>query len=245
MTILNPHHRISKYDKPYSIWVVDEFLNKDCIATLFCNWPPRHSLHWHHGHKSIDGKQNILEQGMRGISKINKMPTKIAEIIEYMHSQEFTDKIGEIVGMDNLIPDQAMRWSGLRTMLPNSFQLIHSDARISPESGLKKELTVLLYTQPAYWNAIHSGDLEIWNDEMTECVHKIEPEYNRAVIFRNTDTSFHGVPEVNFERRAITFSILSEEETSNRSKALFVARPQDPIEVAEEGVKRSIIEDKL
>ena len=78
---------------------------------------------------------------------------------------------------------------------------------------------------------------------MSECMHKIAPRYNSAVIFLNSDTSYHGVPDVNFERRAFTFSILKDAEATKRSKALFVARPNDSEEVREEGLKRSMIGD--
>ena len=128
-------------------------------------------------------------------------------------------------------------------MLPNSFQLIHSDARFSPESNLRKELTVLFYTQPLFNEKSHTGQLEVWDDHMKKCIHKISPEFNRAIIFVNSDTSYHGVPEVNFERRSFTFSILKNAMATKRSKALFVARPTDSIEVREAGFNRSIIKD--
>ena len=78
---------------------------------------------------------------------------------------------------------------------------------------------------------------------MNTCTHKIEPISNRLVVFLNSDTSFHGVPVVKSERKAITFSILKDGEVTKRSKALFVARPNDPEEVKSEGIKRSQIND--
>jgi Rps23 Pro-64 3,4-dihydroxylase Tpa1-like proline 4-hydroxylase len=191
----------------------------------------------------VDGKTNILEQGMRGISKTEKMPEYIAKIVNYLHSEEFTDKIGELLEIENLYPDKAMRWSGMRVMLPNSFQLIHSDARKSPETGLRKEITCLLYFNKDYDKNRDEGCLEIWTDDMNTRTHEIEPTLNRLVVFLNSDTSFHGVPIVKSERKAITFSILKDGEVTKRSKALFVARPNDSEEVKSEGIKRSQIND--
>ena len=145
--------------------------------------------------------------------------------------------------MEGLICDENFRWSGIRTNLPGSHQLIHSDARISPETGLRKELTVLIYSQPSFDKTKDEGSLEIWDDDMQNCVHKIPPKFNSAVIFQNTDKSYHGVPKVNFERRCITFSILKNKPTSNRSKALFVSRPNDPKEVSIIGLERSRVKD--
>ena len=243
MEILNNNSHISKITYPYTIWVIDDFLKEEVIERISRNWPDSDDSAWNMGHTSINGKVNVLEQGMRSISKLELMPDKISEIAKNLHSEEFTDQLGHLLEIEGLIPDKAMRWSGMRTMLPNSFQLIHSDARLSPESGLRKELTVLFYTQPLFNEENNTGNLEIWDDNMKECIHKISPKYNRAIIFLNSDTSYHGVPEVNFERRAFTFSILKNAIATKRSKALFVARPTDSEEVREEGFKRSIIKD--
>jgi len=241
--MLNNNYKIDKITYPYTVWTIDNFLSEEIIKKMSDNWYGPEDDAWHKGHATINGKKNILEQGMRGVSTLDKMPKEISEIAIQLHAQEFTDQIGKLVGIEDLISDKDMRWSGMRTMLPGSFQLIHSDARLSPESGLRKELTVLIYVQPLYNEEQDTGHLEIWDDNMSECIHKIAPKYNSAVIFLNSDTSYHGVPDVNFERRAFTFSILKDAEATKRSKALFVARPEDSKEVREEGLKRSMIKD--
>jgi Rps23 Pro-64 3,4-dihydroxylase Tpa1-like proline 4-hydroxylase len=241
--MLNNNYKIDKITYPYTVWTIDNFLSEEIIKKMSDNWYGPEDDAWHKGHATINGKKNILEQGMRGVSTLDKMPKEISEIAIQLHAQEFTDQIGKLVGIEDLISDKDMRWSGMRTMLPGSFQLIHSDARLSPESGLRKELTVLIYVQPLYNEERDTGHLEIWDDNMSECIHKIAPKYNSAVIFLNSDTSYHGVPDVNFERRAFTFSILKDAEATKRSKALFVARPEDSKEVREEGLKRSMIKD--
>ena len=187
--MINDNLSIKKIEKPYTVWVIDNFLNEDIFKKISDNWYEPEDENWHKGHSTINGKKNILEQGMRGVSKIDKMPKEISEVAIQLHSQEFTDKIGKLIEIDGLISDNDMRWSGMRTMLPGSFQLIHSDARISPESGLRKELSVLIYVQPLYKEGQDTGHLEIWDDNMSECVHKIAPKYNSDVIFLNSDTS--------------------------------------------------------
>lgn len=243
MKILNNNLKITKITSPYTVWAIDDFLDKEVIDSISNNWlDPEHSA-WNTAHSKVKGQQNVLEQGMKGVSKLELMPKAIAEVIAHLHSKVFTDQIGELLEIENLVPDKAMRWSGMRTMMPGSFQLIHSDARKSPESGLRKELTVLVYTQPNYNIEKNTGHLEIWDDNMKECIHRIAPKYNSAIIFRNSDTSYHGVPNVNFERRAFTFSILKNAISSNRVKALFVARPNDSDEVRKQGLQRSTISD--
>lgn len=243
MKIISTNISITKIINPYTVWVIDDFLKKEVIEKISNNWLDPDNSAWNTAHTSVSGKKNLLEQGMRGISKLELMPKAIAEVSAHLHSQDFTDQIGKILEIENLIADKAMRWSGMRTMLPGSFQLIHSDARLQPETGLRKEITVLFYTQPNYNAEKDTGHLEIWDDNMKECIHKIAPKYNTAIVFLNSDTSYHGVPDVNFERRGFTFSILKDAEASNRSKALFVARPNDSVEVRKQGEERSKIPD--
>lgn len=237
---LNP---LSFINTPYKIWIVDNFLSTDTLNVIESNWLDMNDDKWNSAHKLVNAEKNILEDGMLALSKSDSMPYEISEIVKYFHSTEFTSYIEKLTGINNLIPDFSMRWSGMRVMKPDSHQLIHSDARKSPETGLRKELTCLIYLSKNYNETKHTGNLEIWDDDMKNCVHSIQPLYNRLLIFLNSDTSYHGVPNVNFERRSITFSVLKNAESSDRTKALFVPRPFDSREVKDQGFNRSIVND--
>lgn len=244
MTNVLSSYTINYIDNPYPLWIVDNFLEPEVIESILSEWPEENNPLWHCGHNDINGKPNILEQGMLGISKKEDMPYYINQVMTYFHSGEFCRILESITKIQNLIPDAAWRWSGLRTMLPDSFQLIHSDARLSPETGYRKELTCLLYLNPEYSKNRDEGCLEIWSDDMTTKIHEIEPILNRMTIFVNSDTAYHGVPLVKSTRRALTFSVLKDGVTGTRSKALFVKRPQDSDEIEKVGLERANIEDK-
>lgn len=245
MDIINNKLTIKEITNPYPIWIVDNFFNENTLNKIKLEWPDINSPLWHKGHQYIDGKENILEQGMCSISKLKDIPKYSSKILNYIHTKKFTDFISSITNIKDLLPDESFRWSGLRTMIPGSFQAIHSDARLNPETGFRKELTCLVYLNEHYIKDKDKGCFEVWNDDMTKCMHKIEPINNRLVIFLNTNTSYHGVPEVNFERKAILWSILKNAETNNRSKALFVSRPKDSDEISKLGKKRANIKDAM
>lgn len=238
------NYTVNYIDSPYPIWIVDNFLNDKVIETILSEWPEENNPIWHHGHNNINGKPNILEQRMLGISKKEDMPHNIKQVMVYFHSDEFCKILEDITNIHNLIPDTSWRWSGLRTMLPESFQLIHSDARLNPETGYRKELTCLLYLNPDYSKHRDEGCLEIWSDDMITRTHEIEPILNRMTIFLNSETSYHGVPLVKSARKALTFSVLKKGDVGARSKALFVKRPQDPDEIEKVGLERSNIGDR-
>lgn len=240
-SIINDNFDLVELKEPYPVWIIDNFLNEHVLRMIHELWPSLKDPKWHGGHEMIDGEKNILEQGMISYD-IDDTRGYLNEFLTYLHSQDFTDKISEITGVDDLVGDESMRWSGIRTMVTDGFQAVHSDARLNPESGLRKELTCLIYFNED-WKQEDSGFFEVWNDDMTECTNSISPINNRMVIFLNSDTSYHGVPEVLSERRSITWSILKSGEVGERSKALFVSRPQDDDKVGELGKKRALVKD--
>ena len=235
MNVVNKNFQTHCISDPYSLWIVDNFLNDSIIVELKKSWPPLESKTWHQGYERIGESKNILEQGMHAISDIKLMPHNIATLFEYFHSPELTARIEEITSVTGLVPDDSMRWSGMRVMVAGASQKIHSDARRHPVTMLRKELTCLIYLNEGYNRARDEGCFEVWNDDMTECAHMIEPLNNRLVIFHNSDTSYHGVPVVNSDRRALVWSIMKNEYSTNRSKAKFVRRPFDDEKIGQLG----------
>ena len=70
---------------------------------------------------------------------------------------------------------------------------------------------------------------------MTECQQRVAPMFNRAVIFKTDDISFHGHPDPihnanGHSRNSLALYYLSEvtEGATERYRALYVKRPQDP-----------------
>lgn len=241
---INKNHKILTIKNPYDIWVIDNFLSEKTVKRVEQSWLQIDETKWHRGYDTVNGRENLLEKGMRAISDVSKMPIYLKKLMYFFHSDYFTDYVSELTGIKNLVSDETMRWSGLRIMEPNSFQLIHSDARKHPYNILTKELTCLYYLNPDYDKLENEGCLEIWDDSMSNITHEIEPLYNRLVIFVNSETSYHGVPSVKKERKAITFSVMSTNSSSERSKALFVARPEDSEDIKNQGFERSLIQDK-
>jgi Rps23 Pro-64 3,4-dihydroxylase Tpa1-like proline 4-hydroxylase len=226
-------------ETPYPYWIFDNLLSEDVVDEALKEWPHNEDERWFRGYKSINGKTNILENGMLAISDFDKIPEKLRLILEFFHSDEFTNFLRKELNRPLLVSDAEPQWSGLRTMMRGSYQLIHSDARTHPKTGLVKQLSCLFYLNKN-WEPKDEGCLELWDDEVSFGVERISPVFNRLAIFENSNTSYHGVPVVKSDRRAITFSVMNDVKNNHeRKKALFVPRPQDPKEVEEIGIARS------
>ena len=199
---LNKDFTINVIKEPFDAWIIDNFLTEESLDVIHQNWPSNDHPSWNATRSTINGKKNILEQGMLSISNPYDIPSPIENIIMLFHSNRFASHISDITNVRNLVVEKTMNWSGLRVMLPNSKQLIHSDARINPVTGLRKEITCLLYLNKEYKKESHGGCLELWNDSMQNCVREIEPIDNRLVLFRNNDKSYHGVPAVKKRKKS-------------------------------------------
>lgn len=225
--------------KPFKYMVIDNFLPDNIAQELLAEFPNANSNLWNVGYDDSGqpvklAKDNPFEKRMVAISDKNKFPESHRKIFQYFDSQEFLSLLRKITNIDNLLVDTTGRHAGLRGMLDGSHQHIHSDAIIHPQTGLRKRLSAILYLNKE-WKKSMGGFLEIWNDNMTECIRKISPDYNRLVVFECTEKSYHGVPETieledkNTMRLSLIFSYMSDPAglKSSRKRAKFVARPTD------------------
>ena len=217
--------------KPYRYVVIDNFFKDDVAEKLFTNYPNENSSKWYRFRDDIGGIKNVLEQGMYGISDEKDIPSVWQNVISKMNNFEFCKMLEKITGVLDILPDtynKIGQWTGLRVMKKGSYQLIHSDARLHPHLKLEKKLTIVGYMNKN-WKESDSGYLEIWNNDMKKCFEKVEPIFNRVLLFENTETSYHGVPEVNGYRNSFLLSYLKDVDDfkETRPKALFVKRPYE------------------
>ena len=217
--------------KPYRYVVIDNFFNNNLVEDLYNNYPSEDDKNWYRFRDDVNGIKNVLEQGMYGLSEYENTPTLWKNTLIDLNSLEFCKILEKITGVSGVLPDtynKIGQWTGLRVMKKDSYQLIHSDARLHPHLKLEKKLTIVGYLNKN-WNKSDLGYLELWNNDMTECIEKVEPLFNRIVLFENTETSYHGVPEVNSYRKSFLTSYLKDTKDfkETRPKALFVKRPYE------------------
>ena len=228
--------------------VVDNFLDKKLAEELYNYIPPVNDNRWYKFRNKIFDKDNLVEPDNYGISKVGDMPGKWADVFRKFQSKESVEWMTKVTGVDDLVADdynEIGQWSGLRYIKKGGFQLVHSDARLHPHLNLEKRVTVVGYMNKG-WVPEDTGYLEFWTDDMKECWKRVEPKFNRVVIFENSEFSNHGIPHVNKDRRVFMYTHLCKtpfEET--RTKAWYKPRPdEDRYEDVEEvGIKRLDLSD--
>jgi len=124
-----------------------------------------------------------------------KLSEHAREFIRFLNSQVFLDFLTNLTGIENLIPDPSLAGGGYHELKPGGFLKIHSDFNKHPDTKLDRRLNVLVYLNKD-WKSEYGGQFELWNETMTECVKKIEPDFNTMAIFSTTSKSYHGNPGV-------------------------------------------------
>jgi len=151
-----------------------------------------------------------------------KLAPSARDFIRFLNSQVFLDYLSNLTGIENLIPDPTLAGGGYHELKPGGFLKIHSDFNIHPDTKLDRRINVLIYLNKN-WKTEYGGQFELWNESMTECVKKIEPNFNTMAVFSTTSKSYHGNPGV----------IKCEEGNSRKSIAMYYytnGRPQHEVE---------------
>jgi hypothetical protein len=105
-----------------------------------------------------------------------------------------------------------------------------------PYSGKERRLNVI-FLLSKNWKPEWNGCNELWDENVVHCIKKTEIVFNRAIIFKTNDISWHGLPEKimcpdNVYRKSLAYYYVSplnniKDNDKYRSKAVFVKRPND------------------
>jgi Rps23 Pro-64 3,4-dihydroxylase Tpa1-like proline 4-hydroxylase len=170
-----------------------------------------------------------------------QFPPLLRELFQELESPNMLNQLSNIVGIP-LELDPTRNFWGVHKYKSGDKLDIHVDAGIHPITKQKKQVTLGIYLSQ-HWKEEYGCELEIWKGSssesnhasITEMVTSISPLFNRMVLFTCTDNSWHGNPSPvhgseDATRIFITISYLSnnQEDKNKRSKAFFIARPNDP-----------------
>ncbi len=218
-----------KIAKPFPHIIIDDFFPYDMASRIDEGFEDlKVTKDWYF-------YDNPLEKKI-ATDKLELMPAIIRQAMYEMNSGPFVNYLQELTGIKGLIADSFLRGGGIHLLDKEGHLDVHSDRGVAPHLDLFRRLNFICFFN-RNWQQGMGGELELWNEDMTECVQSIWPIYNRAVIFSTNKTSFHGVPNV-WKSKTYRKSLASYYYTSNvpsdfqanMDSTDFRARPQDPID---------------
>jgi Rps23 Pro-64 3,4-dihydroxylase Tpa1-like proline 4-hydroxylase len=220
-----------KQGKPYEHVVIPNFFKEGVAKALLSQFPSVSdtSLKWYHYDNPIEQKYACNDFNKPQMYLFNT-------IFEYLNSDTTLQYIKQISGIDDLMIDPTLHGAGIHVYPKGGKLDIHLDYSLHP-TLIKERRVNLIYYLNDVWHESWGGDLELYDSsfDMTKTT-KIEPRWNTAVLFRTSDTSFHGIPKPIrcpdvVQRKSLAIYYISEPRpyVSHRMKAEFFPYPGQPV----------------
>ncbi|MFL6253455.1 MAG: 2OG-Fe(II) oxygenase [Pyrinomonadaceae bacterium] len=187
---------------PFPHVVIDDFLPAETLRPVADSFPKPGEVAW----QVFDNPR----QKKLAFDDERRITAAALWLLYQLNSARFMEFLEHLTGIEGLIPDPYFVGGGLHQIERGGFLKIHADFNRHPKFKLDRRLNLLLFLNEN-WKDEYGGHLELWDAEMTRCVQRILPTFNRCVIFSTTDSSFHGHPE----------PLACPQETTRKSLALY------------------------
>jgi len=172
--------------RPFPHIVLDGLFPDDALSPVLEEFPDPASSVWKEYQSYHEGK--LETQGEENIGAFTSL------LLYQFNSAPFLHFLEELTGITGLIPDPYFYGGGLH-QIPRGGKLgVHADFSRHGRLALDRRINVLIYLNRD-WKDEYGGHLELWATDMSRCIERILPIYNRTVIFSITDWAFHGHPE--------------------------------------------------
>ena len=136
------------------------------------------------------------------------IPDGIVDVVRILNGADFLKSISEIFKIKKLVPDPYFTGGGLNVTKNGGLLDVHVDGNYHDATGLNRRLNALLFLNKD-WNSTWRGEFGLYDSKGKKCIKKIEPIFNRLVVFDTHDTSWHGLPDpINFPKKNPRKSIL-------------------------------------
>ena len=209
---------------PFRHLVIDGFLQTSFAEKIFQYFPSLLSMKTHYTgmneRKAEDTNFEILDKNFTLLH-------------EAMCSELFLNWLESITSIHPIRTIDDRLGYGLHQGGNRSFLDIHIDYNIHPIQKLCRRLNLLIFFNPQ-WKAEWGGNLEFWDSSVKNCLQKIAPQFNRAVLFECSEISFHGysrmtIPEAITRKSYYQYYFTPITENSPFHDTLFKPRPEDSL----------------
>ena len=216
---------------PFENVVIDDFLENSYAESLYHLFPS------HTNYKNWYFYENPVEVKY-AFDNIHELPVELKNYFYYLSSRKITEKIAEITNIPDLGYDEYLHGAGLHSHPRYGRLNIHLDYEKHPYSGKERRINIIYFLTKDWNNEMWNGSNELWDPKASKCIKKTDVKFNRAILFKTNDISWHGLPEIimcpnEVFRNSLAYYYVSplntqKKEDEYRKKATFVKRPEDP-----------------
>jgi Rps23 Pro-64 3,4-dihydroxylase Tpa1-like proline 4-hydroxylase len=209
--------------EPFQHVVIDNFLNTEIADNIlldlenenFDNWDKRD-----HDKIQIKWRSNWKDD--------SEVPANTLSLINFLNGGTFLRWLSKVTGVNGIIPDPYLTGGGFNQINPGGALAVHADGNWHDLMSVHRRLNVIIYLNKD-WQDEWGGHFELWSkthDNLPkECIKKIRPDFNKLIIFKTDDFSFHGHPTPlkcpdNRSRRSLILYYYTNTRPSNEVESL-------------------------
>lgn len=177
---------------PYPHLIVDDFLRGDCARHLAQVFPKPNDVDdvadiaWDRfGADGFEVKFGSADEA--------HFPAPLRNAIHDLNAGPFLRFLEKLTGIDHLLPDPHLVGGGIHLTRRGGHLGIHADFNWHERLQAHRRLNVLIYLTPD-WRDGYGGELELWDTGAKALVRRVEPLFNRMVVFATRSDTFHGHP---------------------------------------------------
>lgn len=205
--------------QPFEHIVIDNFLNIEYANELHDLFPVTFD-NWYKYENPIEVKYTY--------DKIDELDEKIQLYFHLLSSEFLINMFRKLTAIEDLTYDEYLHGAGLHCHPKHGRLNIHLDYEKHPITGKERRLNVIYFLSKE-WKSEWNGQNELWNKSVTECVKKTDVVFNRAIIFKTNDISWHGLPR----------KILCPEDHFRKSLAFYYVSPLNSIKKEDDYRKKA------
>lgn len=215
---------------PFPHIAIDNFFPESVVDQVLGEFPRPDSIEWREFKSSRERKLASSNEQVLGPAT--------RRLIWELNSQVFLEFLQVLTGIDNLIPDPMLAGGGLHQIVRGGKLGVHVDFNKHHHYQLDRRLNLLLYLNKD-WEEEYGGHFELWDRDVTKCVKKLLPVFNRIAVFSTSEHSWHGHPDPlncpeDMSRKSLALYYYTngrpEEERASGHSTVFKNRPGEEVE---------------
>lgn len=188
---LNPDELSNKYNDaaPFPHIVMHDFLDQNLLEQVENEFPDLKSLGENKIEFNNSAETKYASKGMLPLSP------KAFELVSKLNSDVFLNYLQILTGIkEKLISDPYLAGGGYHEIKQGGFLKIHADFNKHPDLNLDRRLNLIIYLNKD-WSDSWGGGLELFGSDMDKPIVSVVPNFNTAVLFTTTSSTYHGHPD--------------------------------------------------
>lgn len=181
-----------KSAQPFQHVIIDNFLNQEMADQILNDLENDNFDKW-----DKRDQEQIQIKWRSDWKDDSEVPATTLSLIYFLNSGTFLRWLSKVTGIDGIIPDPYLTGGGFNQINPGGTLAVHADGNWHDLMGVHRRLNVIVYLNKD-WEDSWGGHFELWSktqdNKPNECVKKVRPDFNRMIVFRTDDFSFHGHP---------------------------------------------------